>query len=91
MGEGRESAIAIGEDVAFGGGDADMSDFRGIVAGVSEVDGPEDVHLGSHDGIRMVIAIGQNDGLFLRGELRSKPSGGHGETPFPETIHLSVV
>ena len=57
LSEGRESAIAIGEDVAFGGGDADVSDLGRLVAGVSEVDGPENVHLGSHDGIRMLIAI----------------------------------
>lgn len=72
--ESVESAVAIGEDVAFGGGDADMGELGGLFAGMSQVNGPEDVHFATDDGIGVVIAVGEKGGLFGGRENRPAPS-----------------
>ena len=38
-----QATVAVGEEVAFGGGDADVSDACGVIAGVPQMNGPEDV------------------------------------------------
>lgn len=72
--ESLQSTIAVGEEIAFGGGDTDMGNAGGVLAAVTKVNGPKNKHLPSHDGIKMVIAIRQNAGLFLGGKGWAKPS-----------------
>jgi hypothetical protein len=75
-GQAVELAVAVGEEVALGGGDADAGDPGGLFAGVPEVDGPEDEHLAADDRIGVVVAVGEDAVLFVGGEGGSKP-GGH--------------
>ena len=71
-----EMAVAEGEEAALGRGDADMGDPGGLLAGVPEVDDPEDEHLAAYGRIGMAIAVGEDAGLLFGGENGSKP-GGH--------------
>jgi len=64
--ESVESAVAIGEDVSLGRGDADVRQAGGIFAGVPEVDGPEDIHLPADDQV-VAIAAGADRGLLVGG------------------------
>lgn len=68
-----ETAVAKGDEVSLGGGDAQSGKFGGLFAGVAEMNGPQDVHLAADYRIRMVITIGQHTGLFVGGEVRSEP------------------
>ena len=56
--EAVESAVAVGEDGPLRGGNADVGEASGLFAGVSQVDGPEDVHLAADDRIGMAVAVG---------------------------------
>ena len=73
--QAAESAIAVGEQVSPGGGDADGGEVGGLLAGAAEVDGPRDEHLAADDGVRVLVAVGADGGLFVGGQGGAKPSG----------------
>lgn len=72
--ESIQAAIAVFEEVSFGGGDSDAGDAGRLFAGVSEVHGPEDEPFASDGGIGVVIAIVADASVFVGGELGSIPS-----------------
>ena len=57
-----ESAVAVGEDVALRGGNADVGEASRVFPGVPEVDGPEDVRRAADDRIGMAVAVGEDGG-----------------------------
>ena len=71
--EAVESAVAIGNDVTLGGGDADMGEAGGVQPGVSEMDRPEDIHLAANDRVGMPVAVRENGRLDVRSQSRAKP------------------
>jgi len=72
--EPRQAAIAVGKDVAFGGGDADRSNACGLFAGVPEVNGPEDEHFASDKRVGVPVAVVQDDGLFIGRKCGPEPN-----------------
>ena len=69
-----EPAVAIGNDIPLRGGDADMGETGGILAGVPEVNRPEDIHLAADDRIGMLVAVRENGRLDVRSQSGAKPS-----------------
>jgi len=61
-----ESAVAVGNDIALRGGNADVGEPGGVLAGVSEVDRPEDIRLAADDRIGMLVAVRKNGRLDVR-------------------------
>jgi len=74
--ESVQPAVAVGQDVPLGGGDADVGQVGRLLAGVAEVDGPQDEHLAADDRIGVFVPVGENGGLFVGGQGGAKP-GGH--------------
>ena len=72
--EPLQTAVAIGEDVAFGRGDADGRDSGGLLAGVPEVDGPKDEQFAADDGVGVPVAVGPDADLFVGGKSGAVPS-----------------
>lgn len=70
-----EPAVAVGDQISLGGGDADTGQVGGLLAGVAEVNGPEDEHLATDDRVGVLVAVGENGGLLVRGQGGAKPSG----------------
>ena len=74
--ESVQPAVAIGQDVPLGGGEADVGQVGGLLAGVAEVDGPQDEHLAADDRVRVGVTVGQ-DGRSLGGGQSGAEPGGH--------------
>lgn len=70
-----ESTVAVGDQVSLGGGDADTGQVGGLLAGVAEVNGPEDEHLATDDRVGVLAAVGENGGSLVGGQGGAKPSG----------------
>jgi len=68
-----ESAVAVGDDVTLGGGDADIREAGRLSAGVSQMDGPQHQHLAAHDRVAMPVAMIKNHRLNVGGQDRAKP------------------
>ena len=73
-GAAADAAVAVGQDVPLGRGHADGREAGQLVAGVAEVNGPQDVHLPADHRIGMPVAVGQHSRLLVGGQRRTKPS-----------------
>ena len=65
----------MGEEVSLGGSDADTGDSGGLFTGVTQVDGPEDEHFASDDGVGVMIAVVTDEDLFVGRKFGAIPSG----------------
>ena len=72
--ESVQPAVAVGQDVSLGGGDADVGEAGGVLTAVAEVDGPQDEHPAADDRVGVAVAVGEDGRLLVGGQGGAKPS-----------------